>query len=157
MKFFLQRYGTLTLGLSVLFASGVAAGYQWGIRKSPERPVVETVALPSVELTPRAASNWSENAALALQRDLGLTEAQTETVRRNLTEPYRLIMEEKHRGNLKIHLRLLEAHDTLSANAGLTDKQKTLLKARREQLRLHILDKFRDLIGDKPDPILGSL
>ncbi|HEX2750853.1 MAG TPA: hypothetical protein VHM91_22800 [Verrucomicrobiales bacterium] len=154
MKSFLQRYGIITVSLGVLFASGLAAGYQWG-RHSAAVPAADLSSVPdSTRLSP---AQWSENAAAALQKDLDLSQAQTDSVRRVLAEPSRRIFEEKHRGNLKIHLRLLEAHDILSASAGLSESQKTRLKVRREQLRLHILEKFHDLIGDKPDPILGAL
>jgi hypothetical protein len=148
----LQRYGLLTVSLGLLFASGLYTGFQWGRHSAPE-----TVAglSPGSESTPLTAAQWGENAASALQRDLGLTPAQTESVRRTLAGPSKEIFEEKHQGNFKIHLRLLEAHDTLAANADLTDKQKAILKTRREQLRQHILQKFRDIIGEKPDPILS--
>jgi hypothetical protein len=121
VKSILQRYGLITVSLGVLFASGLAAGYQWGRRGAPA-PVAEVSTAP--EATPLTAAQWGENAAAALQKDLSLSDAQTDSVRRVLAEPSRLIFEEKHRGNLKIHLRLLEAHDTLSANAGLSDRQK---------------------------------
>ena len=153
MRSFFQRYGLITVSLGVLFASGLAAGYQWGRHAAPV-PAFPFTSAP--EATAFNAAQWGENAAAALQRDLSLTDGQTEAVRRALAEPSRLIFEEKHRGNLKIHLRLLEAHDTLSANADLSDKQKALLKTRREQLKQHILDKFHDIIGDKPDPILSK-
>lgn len=153
MKSFLQRYGLITVSLGVLFASGLAVGYQWERRSAPV-PVAGLSRAP--ETSPLTSAQWGENAAVALQEDLHLTDAQTDSVRHALSEPSRLIFEEKHRGNLKIHLRLLQAHDTLAAGTDLTEKQKALLKVRREQLRLHILEKFRDLIGDKPDPILST-
>lgn len=149
MKRFLKRYGLLTLSLGVLFAGGIAAGYRWG----QVRPVNVT-AKPAPETTPE---QWGENAAAALQKDLGLTEAQTENVRRSMSGPSQEIFAERHRANLKIHLRLLEVHDTLARDVDLSEKQKAVLKLRREQLRKLILEKFRDLLGDKPDPILSHL
>jgi hypothetical protein len=148
-----QRYGLLTASLVILFASGVFTGIQW-VRRTFEPAGNQP---PSSIAGPVSVTQWGENAAAALQKDLGLTEVQVESVRRTLGDASRLIFEEKQRGNFKIHLRLLEAHDTLAANGDLSDKQKALLKARREQLRRHILEKFRDVIGEHPDPVLSAL
>ena len=153
MKHFLHRYGLITVCLSVLFASGIVAGFRWGQRHTVNRTTLAP-AMDSPDLTPE---QWGENAAAALQKDLDLTVEQTDKIRSSIAGPARRIFEEKHRGSLKIHLRLLEAHDTLTRDAGLTDKQKNLLKIRREQLRQHILEKFKNLIGDQPDPILSGL
>ena len=152
MKRFLHRYGLITVCLGVLFASGIAAGFRWGQHHTVSQ--ASTPPPDSPELTPE---QWGENAAAALQKDLDLSTEQTDRVRGSIAGPARQIFEEKNRGNLKIHLRLLEAHDTLGRDAGLTDKQKNLLKVRREQLRQHILDKFKSLLGDQPDPILSGL
>ena len=151
VKRFLHRYGLITVCLGVLFASGIAAGYRWG-QHHTARAVVP--ATDSPDLTPE---QWGENAAAALQKDLDLSAEQTDNVRGSIAGPARQIFEEKQRGNLKIHLRLLEAHDTLARDAGLTDKQKALLKVRREQLREHIIEKFKSILGDQQEPILSGL
>ncbi len=153
MKRFLHRYGLITICLGVLFASGIAAGFRWGQHHTAEQ-TSNTPPADSPEMTPE---QWGENAAAALQKDLGLSAEQTDKVRGSIAWPARQIFEEKHRGSLKVHLRLLEAHDTLARDAGLTGKQAALLKVRREQLRLHILEKFKSLLGDQPDPILSGL
>lgn len=152
MKRFLHRYGLITVCLGALFASGIAAGFRWGQHHTVRRTAAP--AMDNPELTPW---QWGENAVAALQKDLDLSPEQADKVRGSIAGPARQIFEEKQRGNLKVHLRLLEAHDTLARDAGLTDKQKTLLKLRREQLRKHILDKFKDIVGAQPDPILSGL
>jgi hypothetical protein len=149
---FFRRYGAIAASLIVLFASGIAAGFRWGQSKSARLPSSHSNG--AAELTP---DQWSENAAAALQSDLDLTPEQTDKIRRSIAGPARQIFEEKHRGNLKIHLRLLEAHDTLARDVELSEKQRNLLKLRREQLKQHILEKFRDLIGDKQDAVLSDL
>ncbi len=153
MKQFLHRYGLITVCLGVLFASGIVAGFRWGQHHTVSQTTVAPIP-DTPELTPE---QWGENAAAALQKDLDLTVEQTDKIRGSIAGPARRIFEEKHRGSLKIHLRLLEAHDTLTRDAGLTDKQMNRLKVRREQLRQHILEKFKALIGDQPDPILSGL
>lgn len=153
MKRFLQRYGILILSLGALFASGIAAGYRWGAVETA-RTVAPFETPPGREASPE---QWTENAAAALQKDLSLDDAQTDKIRQSIAGPSREIFEEKHRANLKIHLRLLEAHDKLARDVELSSKQQALLKLRREQLRKLILEKFRDLIGDKPDAVLSNL
>ena len=153
MNFYLKRYGPITLSLGVLFASGVAAGYRWG-QASARQTVAPVVVKEAAETTP---DQWIENAALALQKDLGLNESQSLAVRSAIAGPALGIFTEKRQANLKIHLRLLEVHDTLARDAGLTGPQKAMLKARREQLRRQILEKFKDIIGEKPDPLLSTL
>ena len=152
MKRFLKKYGVIAGSLAVLFASGIAAGYKWGRTGGPSSQAVTTTG--HTETTPE---QWRENAAAALQNDLGLTDGQTDSIRRSLVAPSQGIFEERHKANLKIHLRLLEVHDTLARDVDLSDKQKALLKHRRDQLRGLIREKFRDLIGDNPDPILSTL
>ncbi len=153
VKHFIHRYGLITVCLGVLFASGIAAGFRWGQHQTV-RQAADVPATDTPDLTPE---QWGENAAAALQKDLDLSAEQTDKGRGSIAGPARQIFEEKQRGNLKIHLRLLEAHDILTRDVGLTDKQKALLKIRREQLRLHILDKFKSILGDQPDPILSGL
>lgn len=154
MKLLLQRYALITASLGVLFASGIAAGYQWGRSQAAPAGAMTLSPQANGEITPE---QWAENVAAALQKDLGLTAVQMEQARRGMAEPSRLIFEEKHRASLKIHLRLLETHDILARAVDLSDRQKSVLKHRRELLRKHIIDKFRDLIGDNPDPILTAL
>jgi hypothetical protein len=153
VNYYLKRYGPITVSLAVLFASGLAAGYRWGRLSVPASPVTPVV----VEASEPGAVQWIENAALALQKDFDLTPDQTDRVRTAIAGPARAIFEDKREAGFKIHLRLLEAHDTLEREAGLTEPQKARLKARREQLRQHILDKFKDIIGDQPPPALGGL
>jgi len=154
VNFYLKRYGLITVSLAALFASGLAAGYRWGSLSSAGKSVAPVVVKEAAESTP---DQWIENAALALQKDLGLNDSQALQVRSAIAGPAIGIFTEKRQANFKIHLRLLEAHDTLARDAGLTGPQKAMLKARREQLRRHILDKFKDIIGDKPDPLLSAL
>lgn len=154
MKRFIHRYGILLLSLTVLFASGIAAGYRWGAVSGPAGPAGMPQAVAAVEPTPE---QWSENAAAALQKDLGLSEAQTDLVRQVMAGPGREIFEEKHRASLKIHLRLLEVHDTLASSVELTPGQKATLQRRREQLRKLIMEKFRDLLGGQSGVTLPPL
>ncbi len=154
MKRFIKRYWAITLSLTVLFGSGIAAGFRWGQHQGTGPAGVEPAAPGTPELTPE---QWAENAAAALQKDLGLNAGQADRVRESIAGPSREIFSEKHRANMKIHLRLLEAHDRLANDVDLTDKQKALLRVRREQLRNVIREKFRDLLGDKPDPLLSDL
>jgi len=153
VNYYLKRYGPVTASLAVLFGSGLAAGYRWGQRSAEgERPV------PAIKESAEAsADQWIENAAAALQKDLVLNDDQMNRVRSAISGPAQGIFAEKRQASFKIHLRLLEAHDTLAREAGLTEQQQKLLKIRREQLRRHILDKFKDIIGDKPDPLLSAL
>ena len=152
MNYYLKRYGPLTASLAVLFASGVAAGYRWGQRAAPG-----PTQPPVVAATEPTAAQWIENTAAALEKDFALTAEQTEKVRTSIAGPARGIFEDKRQTGFKIHLRLLEVHDTLVRDAGLTDSQKALLKIRREQLRQYILTTFKDIIGDHPHPVLSGL
>jgi len=149
---YLKRYGLITGSLAVLFGSGIAAGYRWGRSGGPSDRGLTSNG--HAEATPE---QWSESAAVALQRDLGLTDGQTDSIRRSLGGPSQQIFDDRRKANLKIHLRLLELHDNLAREMDLSDKQKTILLRRREQLRDLIMEKFRDLIGDKPDSILSGL
>ncbi len=153
MKRFLHRYGLITVCLGVLFASGLTAGFRWGQHQAV-RLATAVPAMDTPDLTPE---QWGENAAAALQKDLDLSPEQTDNVRGSIAGPARQIFEEKQRGNLRIHLRLLEVHDTFASDIALTDKQKALLKLRREQLRQHIIEKFKSILGDQPEPILSGL
>jgi hypothetical protein len=153
VKYYLKRYGPITVSLAVLFASGLAAGYRWGRLSVPASPLTPVV----VETSEPGALQWIENAALALQKDFDLTPEQTDRVRTAIAGPARAIFEDRRQAGFKIHLRLLEAHDTLAREAGLSEPQKARLQVRREQLRQHILDKFKDIIGDQPPPALGGL
>ena len=139
--------------LTLLFASGIAAGYFWG-RHTPERVIAEKARAQAEALTPE---QWAENAAAALQKDLALTEAQTDSIRRGMAGPSREIFGEKRMADFKIHLRLLGVHDDLGRDANLTEPQKATLKQRREQLRRHILEKFKDLANPQTDPLLSNL
>lgn len=151
MKYHLKRYGLITVSLAALFASGLAAGYRLGLNSGTAKAPV--AVKQAAESTP---DQWIENTALALQKDLGLDESQVLKVRNAVTGPAMGIYSDKRQANFKIHLRLLEVHDTLARETGLTGKQQALLKVRREQLRRHILEKFKDIIGEKPDPLLSS-
>ncbi len=153
MKYYLKRYGPITASLAVLFGSGVAAGYRWGKHSAAAQDNVPAVK----ESAEPGAGQWIENTALALQKDFDLTPEQTDSVRRAIAGPARAIFEDKRQATFKIHLRLLEAHDTLAREAGLSDPQKARLKLRRDQLRQHIIEKFKDIIGDQPPPALSGL
>jgi len=153
VKYHLKRYGPITASLAVLFASGLAAGYRWGKHSA----AAQTTVPPVVEAAERGAGQWIENAALALQKDFDLSPEQTGRVRTAIAGPARAIFEDQRQAGFKIHLRLLEAHDTLAREAGLTEPQKARLQVRREQLRRHIIQKFQDIIGDQPPPVLGGL
>ena len=153
MNYYLKRYGPLTASLAVLFASGLAAGYRWGQRNAaglPRPPVVTETSEPSPE-------KWIESAAAALQKDLALTEEQAGRVRTAIAAPAARMFQENRQARFEIHLRLLEAHDTLAREAGLTGTQQARLKVRREQLRQHIIEKFKDIIGANPNPVLSGL
>lgn len=153
MNYYLKRYGPLTASLAVLFASGLAAGYRWG-----QHTVIAQTAMPQItESSETTPSHWIENAAAALQKDLELTPEQTDRVRTAIAAPAAGMFQENRQARFKIHLRLLEAHDTLSRDAGLTEQQQALLKVRREQLRQHIIEKFKDIIGNTPLPALSGL
>jgi hypothetical protein len=153
VKYCLKRYGPLTASLVVLFASGLAAGYRWG-----RHSVASASSVPFiVETVEVSADQWIENAASALQKDLALSDDQIGRVRSAMAAPAQGMFTEKRQASFKIHLRLLEAHDTLAREAGLSDKQVALLKVRREQLRRHIVEKFQDIIGNNPHPVLSAL
>ncbi len=153
MKRLIQRYGLLVCSLGLLFASGIAAGYRWGTL-SREKDGVQAAPAAAAETTPE---QWSENAAAALKRDLGLDEAQTEKIRGALAGPALEIFEDKHQANLKIDLRLLDVHGKLQNDAILNEKQKARLKLRREQLLKLIHEKFRDFLEEHPEPALSEL
>jgi mannose-6-phosphate isomerase class I len=137
--------------LTLLFVSGLAAGYFWG-RQTPEVVLAEKGKAQTESLT---AEQWAGNAAAALQKDLGLSHGQRESVRRGMAEPAREIFGERRMADFKIHLRLLGVHDDLARDAGLSDEQKATLRQRREQLRRHILEKFKDLASAHTDPVLS--
>jgi len=153
VKYYLKRYGPITASLAVLFASGVAAGYRLGQRSAVSHPSPTTVK----ETTEPSADQWIASTAAALGKDLELTAGQTSRVRDALAGPANRIFTDKRHASFEIHLRLLEAHDTLSRDAGLDDRQQARLKVRREQLRQHILRNFKDIIGDNPSPALSGL
>lgn len=157
MKYYLKRYGLITCSLLVLFGSGIAAGYRLAMHHGAAAAGSSGPAGGLREAGGVSPDQWIENTALALQKDLGLDEAQALKVRSAIATPAMGIFAEKQQANFKIHLRLLQVHDTLAQEAGLTEEQQSLLKTRREQLRRHILEKFKDLIGDKPDPLLSNL
>ena len=111
----IQRYGAIAASLIVLFASGIAAGFRWGQHRTAAR-ISDDAQATVPEATPE---QWAESAVEALRKDLGLNGEQTEKVRRSIAGPSREILGERHRANLKIHLRLLEVHDTLARDVEL--------------------------------------
>ena len=157
MKYYLKRYGPITCSLLVLFGSGLAAGYRLAIHYGAAGPVAAGKGTEVRETAEVSPDQWIENAAHSLEKDLSLDESQSLKVRSAIAAPALGIFAEKRQANFKIHLRLLQVHDTLAQEAGLTEKQQAILKTRREQLRVHIIEKFKDIIGDKPDPLLSNL
>ena len=139
--------------LTLLFASGIAAGYYWG-RQTPGAVIAEMARAQAESLS---SEQWAENAAAALQKDLGLSTDQADSVRRGMAGPAREIFGEKRMTDFKIHLRLLGVHDDLGRDANLNGEQKAMLKARRDQLRRDILEKFKDLANPQSDPLLSNL
>jgi len=146
----LPSYTLLALSLGGIFAAGGTVGYLAGKRPGPAQdPAISTISTTNST----SPEQWADQAFENLAGDLKLTAPQRLKMRPFLLEAAGKVFMERDRALFQMHLRLLEAHDTLASESNLDPSQQKRLKQSRDKLKASISARFADILRDNPSAV----
>lgn len=139
MKTYLTVYWKIFAALLVIFVSGSGLGYVTAKRSQAGAGDMQA-APPSAEKT----ADWPGRTMDKLRAALDLTEEQEARILPHVAAVGERVFHERDRAMLQISLQVLEMHDSIEPY--LDPEQKKKMVRSRENMQLHIRNRFSSLI-----------